>query len=64
MNTLLIQPKTHALIFASSTLFAIIYILDQDQKNLIIGDCFQLLVSSFLAVDLEKAESSVSLKLG
>ena len=54
----------HALIFASSTLFAIMYILDQDQKNLIIGDCFQLLVWSFLAVDLEKAESSVSLKLG
>ena len=63
MNTL-IQPKTHQLIFASSTLFAIMYILDQDQKNLIIGDCFQLLVWSFLAVDLEKAESSVSLKLG
>ena len=52
------------MIFASSTLFAIMYILDQDQKNLIIGDCFQLLVWSFLAVDLEKAESSVSLKLG
>ena len=46
MNTL-IQPKTHQLIFASSTLFAIMYILDQDQKNLIIGDCFQLLVWSF-----------------